>query len=60
MLFENIDKLMERNNKLNLIVTKSDNLGKLGVNINNFVIFNIYIRQIQLGKKRKEKKTKIL
>lgn len=36
ILVENIDKLIDREFKLNIIATKSDNIGKLSQNINNF------------------------
>jgi hypothetical protein len=36
-LVESIDKLLDREQKLHLIVTKSDNLGKMSQNISNFV-----------------------
>ena len=38
-IVESIDKLLDREQKLHLIVTKSDNLGKMSQNISNFVNF---------------------
>jgi hypothetical protein len=39
-MVENIDKLIDRERKLNIVVTKAEDFGKITANINNFVIFN--------------------
>jgi len=37
IMIENVEKLLERDTKLNIIVTKSENLGALSINMKNIV-----------------------
>lgn len=48
---------MDREQKLHLIVTKSENLGKMSQNINNFVIKQLILGIIYKKRRRKKKKS---
>jgi hypothetical protein len=55
---ENIEKLLERDMKLNIIVAKSEKINTFSSNISNIVFINLIFSLKLLGKKKKKKERK--
>ena len=56
IITENVEKLLERDMKLNIIVTKSENLGALSINMRNIVriLLILLVSKCATGRREKE------
>ena len=58
VMTENIEKLLERDMKLNIIVAKSEKINTFSSNISNIVFIILIFSLKLLGKKKKKKEHK--
>jgi hypothetical protein len=59
IMVDNIDKLLDREHRLDIVYGKSENLKTTSDNISNFVIYQLF-RPMRLSEKRRESETRIL